>query len=287
MALLLMAALAPTALAAVVAPVSYSGFTYAPCSKTEEMQHFTVEAPTGTGRIIDGETGRCLSLQGCSADRAFNGDSSMLYGNVVLDTCSDTCDGKSAQWKATPQPGTPQALTFRNQASLSKCWLLNAVGGTKGGVKADEMMVVWGFDATDCPPASGANNEYEATKDGQIRIVNSNRVGDLCTDPTKCCLQALPCSLAVSPAFPCVHAHTPREMWGVGPMRHTQRNICIVWHVGAGGLGRSLLAGRADIARRLLGRRRGLLDQGRPLRPIRAGYTPAIQGGKGACVLFY
>ena len=169
---------APTA--ATASPQSSSLLTYAACSDSG-YQRFSIDAPDGTGRINDDETGRCLTVRSCGATAL-----SKPYEAVQLDDCgvNDLCDGNSQQWKASPIPGKPDTFLLTSAVvapggDSSTEFCLNAVSD-KSATEGIELVVWKGCSAAE------TNQQWIVTEQAQLKT----------NDPAKAttpCMQAMPC----------------------------------------------------------------------------------------------
>ena len=160
---------------------SWSTIKMEACKKDDPTQGFEIETISGTGRIRDRATGRCLTMKSCSSMTA--GIQKSI--EVGLQECGvDDCGGKGSQWVASPA-AVPGSVVF---AALLKggggeCYALNIRN-------ADTLPVVAYGD----PICSGAskNNQWLEPKDaGTMHAATGMNCG------TDCCITADPC---VAPA---------------------------------------------------------------------------------------
>jgi hypothetical protein len=178
--------------------VSFSTLDFKTCADDARGQRWKVQNIGGTGKIIDVDSGRCLTAKICSAPwpggaTTCKNACSMKDGDddgtevVVLEDCDlkDTCGGATAQWKSTQVAG---GYHFTSQGgSKNKC--LNAVGDPTYsrmyklvvctcGVESN---FLWKFD----------------TKSRHITTTAPYSTAP-CPDKSNCCLAADPCTLPCS-----------------------------------------------------------------------------------------
>ena len=185
--------------------VTISDLEFAKCGgPAADRQSFEVENPTGTGKIRDVGTGRCLTLMQCSGNDAdlntckhicsLSGDHSV----IVLDICSDSgdgCDGKSQQWIAHPDTGKAGYGEFES-ALGGKC-----VNAAMNPAEVEGFsLIVWNCAFGSCSAGNVNNNQcmHFHSESGQITSLAPSKTADGCT-AEDCCLTAkacvAPCSL--------------------------------------------------------------------------------------------
>jgi hypothetical protein len=93
----------------------------------DALQQFDVEEPAGTGRVIDGATGRCLTaVASCTVQAAPSPIPGTGWVGVVLEECgSAACGGKSQLWTAVPAKDGPPEIALETEAITA--------GGVRGG----------------------------------------------------------------------------------------------------------------------------------------------------------
>jgi hypothetical protein len=77
-------------------PPSFSKINYGKCGADSERQDFSMETPSGTGRIIMAD-GRCLAVKDCAVAGGF--------GAVGVEACGPgSCEGKHQHWSTAAVP---------------------------------------------------------------------------------------------------------------------------------------------------------------------------------------
>jgi hypothetical protein len=84
---------------AAVLPPHASALKLKPCEKDSAVQRFKIPAAGETGRIVDGETGRCVAVLDCLLPNKQPQLQAAGMGVAVLDECgAGACDGANQQW---------------------------------------------------------------------------------------------------------------------------------------------------------------------------------------------
>ena len=154
---------------------SWSELKMETCDKDNTAQSFEIDSATGTGRIRDSETGRCVTMKTCTL-----GSGIQKSIEVGLQECGeDECDGKASEWVASAATA-PGSTMFSSalKGSTGECYVLNVRN-------ADTLPVVAYGDPT-CSPSS-TNNQWLDPKAGQMHTAT----GQGCAP--NCCLTADPC----------------------------------------------------------------------------------------------
>jgi hypothetical protein len=163
------------------ASASWSTVKMAACKPGDAVQGFEVDTISGTGRIRDKATGRCLTLKTCSP---------MPVGiqqsiEVGLQECGvDDCDGQGSQWLASAA-AVPGSVMFSSvlKGTAGECYVLN--------VRNADTLPVVAYGDPICSDAS-KNNQWLEAKDAETM---KSATGWECG--TDCCITADPC---VAPA---------------------------------------------------------------------------------------
>ena len=145
------------------------------CGASNVAQSFDVDSTSGTGRIRDTATGRCLTMKTCTL-----GAGIQKSVEVGLQACGeDECDGKSSQWIASA--GTAAGSTiFKSvlKGTAGECYVLN--------VRNADTLPVVAYGDPSCDPNS-KNNQWLDADGGTMH--SSTGMG---CEPN-CCLTAEPC----------------------------------------------------------------------------------------------